>query len=70
MSMYCLVNVGEKGDVVLFFGLFGIGKIILLVDLYCKLIGDDEYGWNKNGVFNIEGGCYVKVINFFKEKEL
>lgn len=68
--MYCFVNVGEKGDVVVFFGFFGIGKIILFIDLKCCLIGDDEYGWDDDGVFNFEGGCYVKIIKLLKEVEL
>lgn len=67
--MYCFVNVGEKGDVVVFFGFFGIGKIILFIDLKCCLIGDDEYGWDDDGVFNFEGGCYVKIIKLLKEVE-
>lgn len=68
--MYCFVNVGNDGDVVVFFGLFGIGKIMFLIDLKCKFIGDDEYGWDDEGVFNFEGGCYVKIINFSEENEL
>lgn len=72
MLMYCLVNyvLGNFVDIVVFFGLFGIGKIILLVDLLCVLIGDDEYGWLDCGIFNFEGGCYVKMINLFVEVEL
>jgi phosphoenolpyruvate carboxykinase (ATP) len=69
LPMHASVNVNQNDHVTIFFGLSGTGKTTLALDPECRLLGDDEHGWSKDGLFNLEGGCYAKTINLSREDE-